>query len=113
MLDVAGRDQDALVAGQTRQSAGIEESFDLLVDPADCLDLAMLIDRTGYGEGLLDRRLRQCGEQREQLGGRGAVAIDPAVGLLEYEAGAERQRTGAAETAAEKTRQDQHALRMP
>src|SRR5438105_4156584 len=102
MLDVAGRDQDALVAGQTRQSAGIEKPFDLLVDPADCLDLAMLIDRTGYGEGLLDRRLGQCREQREQLGGRGAVAIDPAIGLLEHQAGAERQWSSAAETAAEK-----------
>src|SRR5205814_5582518 len=98
--------------GQTRQPAGIEEALDLLVDPADRLDLAMLIDRAGHGETLFDRRLCKRREQREQLGGRGAVAIDPAVGLLKDEAGAERQWPGAAKPAAEKAGQDQDALRM-
>ena len=61
---------------------------------------------------LLDRRLGERRQQREQLGGRGAVAVDPAIGLLEHQAGVERQRPVAAEPAAEKARQDQDALRM-
>src|SRR6266851_1513050 len=112
MLDVAGRDDDALTGAQTAQLAGIEKAFDLFVDPADRLDLAVLIDRPGNREGLFDRRIRQRGEQREELGGGSAVAIDTTVGLLEDEARIERQGSSAAKAAAEKARQDQHALGM-
>ena len=112
VLDITSRDDDALIAGQTRQAAGVEEPLDLLVDPADRLNLAMLIDRAGHGETLFDRRLCKRREQREQLGGRGAVSVDPAVGLLEDDAGAKRQRSRAAKAAAEKAGQDQDALRM-
>src|SRR5882762_981376 len=112
MLDVAGWDYDALAIARPSQPAGIEETLDLFVDPADRLDLAMLIDRPGHREGLFDRRVCQRGEQREELRGGGAVAIDTAIGLFEHQACVERQGSNAAKAAAEKAGQDQHALGM-
>ena len=112
MLDVAGRNDDALAAGEAGDPAAVEKPLDLLVDPADRLDLAALIDRAGHRERLLDRRLGQSRQQRKQLGGGGAVAVDPAIGLLEHQAGVQRQRPVPAEAAAEKSGEDQHALRM-
>ena len=100
MLHIAGWDDDPLSPGKADDPACVEEPFDLLVDAADCLDLAALIDRTGNRVALPDRRLRQRREQREQLGGRGAVAVHPAIGLFEDEADVERQRPVSAETAA-------------
>src|SRR5689334_9392905 len=100
MRDIAGRDNDTLPPGEAGNAACVEKSLDLLVNATDCLDLAALIDRAGDRKALPDRRLCQSREQREQLGGGGAVAIHPAIGLLEDEAGVERQRPVPAETAA-------------
>src|SRR5690348_5375020 len=50
VLDVAGRDDDALFAGEPGQAADIEEPLDLLVGPADRLDAAVLVDRAGDRE---------------------------------------------------------------
>ena len=76
IFDVAGGNDDPLVTVKANRLASVEESLDLLIDTADCLDLAALIDRTSDCEALLDWRLGQGREQREQLGGRRAVAID-------------------------------------
>ena len=54
MLGVRLRDQNALLAGEAAAVADIEKTLDLLVDAADGLHLAMLIDRTGNGDILLD-----------------------------------------------------------
>ena len=89
MLDIAGRNDDALAPGETGNLAGIEEAFNLLVDPADRLDPAELVDGSGDSEGLLARHLGECRQQREQFGCRGAIAIDPAIGLFEDKTGVE------------------------
>src|SRR5690242_2236259 len=112
MRDIAGRDNDTLSPREAGNAACVEKSLDLLVDATDCLDLAALIDRTSHRETLPDRCLGQSRKQRKQLGGGGAVAIHPAIGLLEDETGVKRQRPVPAETAAEKSGEDQHAFRM-
>src|SRR5439155_5812757 len=48
----------------------------------------------------------------EKLCGRGAVAIDTAIGLFEHQTCIERQGSNAAKAAAEKAGQDQHTLGM-
>src|SRR5579862_709044 len=100
------------MAGEAGDPARVEEPLDLLVDPADRLDLAALIDRAGQRERLLDRRLRQRRQEGEEFGGRRAVAVDPAIGLLEDEARVEGQRAVLAKAAAEEPGEDQDALRM-
>ena len=47
-------DHDALRAGQTLRFAHIEKSFDLLVYASNGLNLAVLVDGSGYGNPLLD-----------------------------------------------------------
>src|SRR5215469_9109179 len=49
---IGRRDHDALFAGESGVTTGLEKPLDLLVDPANRLDLAALIDRTGNGERL-------------------------------------------------------------
>jgi len=110
IFDVAGGNNDALVSVKANRLASVEESLYLLVDTADCLDLAALIDRTSDCEALLDSRLGQGREQREQLGGRRAVAIDPTIGLLEDEACIERERPCPAKPATQKSTEDQDPL---
>src|SRR5262249_27108688 len=86
--------------------------LDLLVDPADRLDLAALVDRTGNGERLRDRCLGERRQQGEEFGGRGAVAVDAAIGLFENEAGVQRQGPVEAKAAAQKAGKDQDPFRM-
>ena len=45
-----------LLAGQPACLAQAEKALDLLVDPADRLHFAELVDRAGDGEALLERR---------------------------------------------------------
>jgi len=68
MLDVGLGNQHALLAGQSAVTADIEKSFDFFIGPADRLDLAVLIDRAGYGQGLADGYLRDRRQQRIQFG---------------------------------------------
>src|SRR6185437_938908 len=42
----------------------------------------------------------------------GTVAVDPAIGLLEHQAGGERKRARSAEAASQEAAQDQHAFGM-
>jgi hypothetical protein len=89
VLDIARWDDDALPAVETGNPTYVEEPFDLLVDAADCLDAAELVDGAGNGEGLLDRNIGERRKQGEEFGGRGAVAVNSAIGLLEDETGVE------------------------
>src|SRR5215831_6760966 len=112
VLDVARRNDHPLPAGEAGSAAGVEEALDLLVDATDCLDPAVLVDRARDRERLLDRRLSERRQQREEFGGRGAIAVDPAIGLLEDEAGVKRKRPCLAEAPAEKAGKDQHPFGM-
>src|SRR6185437_2107076 len=112
MPDVGCRNDNALPSGKAARAAHIEKALDFLVDPADRLDVTMLVDRPGDRVALTKRRFGKCGEQGEKLGRRSAVSFDAAVGLLEDEAGGERQGTIAAEPSAQETGKDQHALGM-
>ncbi len=85
VLDVLVGDDDALGPGQALGLADLEESLDLLVDSADGLDLAFLIERAGDGDVLAEGQAREAREDGVDLGRGGAVAVDAAVGLLEGE----------------------------
>src|SRR3546814_18457282 len=61
-------------------------------------------------EILADRHLGEGGEQGVELGAGRAVAVDDAVGLLEHQAGRERQRSVDGEVAREVGGEDQNAL---
>ena len=60
MLNVGLRNQNSLIAGQPALLADIKESLNLLVDTADGLHFAPLIDRSGDCKSLLNRYFRQC-----------------------------------------------------
>src|SRR3569623_1229202 len=107
---IARGDQHAVLARETAHGADVEKTFDLFVDAADRLDLAVLVHRARYRQGLFDRHLRQRGEQRIQLGRGGAVALHFPIRLFEHQRGRERQGEIRGITPAEKTREDQHAL---
>ncbi len=108
--DVGMRDDHPLLARQATRLAEPEETLDLLVDPADRLHFAELVDRTGDGEALLERRARQRGDQRAHLAQRGAVAIDVAIGLLQGDARGNLQREFLGIATAEEAGQDHHPL---
>ena len=61
-------DEHALTARQPAGMADIEEAFDLLVATADCLHLAMLVDRTGHRKVLAQRQLgkRRAPQHRDR-----------------------------------------------
>ena len=92
VLHVGGRDQHALLAGQSRAPADVEEALDLLVHAADRLHLAVLVHRAGdrSAAGSARRRARRAARTA-----RPSEALSPstrAVGLLEHQARRERQR---------------------
>src|SRR5436309_2074947 len=70
VLHVRSRDPHALLLVEPPLAADVEAPLDLLVDPADRLHLAPLVDGAGDGERLADGLLRQRREQRIELGGR-------------------------------------------
>ncbi len=53
IAQVGARNHHALAPRQTFQPADIVVAFDFLIDAADRLNLAVLIDRTGHGDALL------------------------------------------------------------
>ena len=87
MLRIARRNDHALFAGEAASRAGFKEPFDFLIDATDRLDFAQLIDGPCNGEILPDRQIGQTGEDRGQLGDRGAVSLDLRVGLFERQRG--------------------------
>src|SRR3546814_10157305 len=110
VLAVSRRDQHALPPCESALTADIEEPLDLLVDATDYLHVTVLVDRAGHREILADRHLGEGGEQGGELGAGRAVAVDAAVGLLEHQAGRERQRSVDGEVAREVGGEDQNAL---
>ena len=83
VLEVRAREHDALHAGEPARAAQLEEALDLRAHAADRLDLAELVDAAGDRDALVDGDVGEGGEHAEELGGRGAVAVDLAVALLE------------------------------
>ena len=85
------RNQDTLIASQPARLTDGEEALDLLVDAANGLHIAKLVHRTGDGQGLTNGDPAQRGKQGIQLGGRGTVAVDAAIRLLEDKASVQRK----------------------
>ena len=79
VLDVLVRDDDALGPRQSLGAANLVESLDLLVDAADGLDLALLVQGPGDGDVLAEGEAGEAGEDGVDLGGRRAVPVDAAV----------------------------------
>ena len=65
--DVRFGDEHALSAGQAEGATGVEEALYLFVDPSDGLDLAFLVDRTGYCDVLPERHAGERGEKGVEL----------------------------------------------
>ena len=57
-LTLAAGNYHPLLAGQASGLTDIEKTLDLLVDPTDRLNPAMLVDRSGHGKSLADRNHR-------------------------------------------------------
>src|SRR5882672_455805 len=89
VFNIFGRNHDALAPGKSLHAADVVETFDLLINSADRLDLAMLADRARNGNVLPDGQSRESRKQSVDLGRAGAIAVDAAVGLLEADAGGE------------------------
>jgi len=112
MLLVGPGDHHGVGAVEAAGAAEFEEAFDLVVDAADSLDFAALIDGAGDGKVLADRHVGEGREQGIELGRRSAVAVDAAVGLFEDDAGRQRRRAVEGVAAGEEGREDQHAFGM-
>src|SRR5690606_22033820 len=110
IVDVRARDDDAFLSGRTRRAHAIEEAFDLLVDAADGLHVALLVHRARDRDVLADRQVAQARKDRVHLRGGGAVAVDPRIGLLEADARREAQRPLLREARAKVTAEDLDAL---
>ena len=65
--DVGTRDNHALLSCQPARLTKTEETFDFLVDPADGLHFAELVDRTGDGKALLQWPARNGRDQCADL----------------------------------------------
>ena len=61
--DIGSRNNNALVPGQAAMFAHVKETFDFFIGAADRLNLAKLVNRTGYGNILLNRNI---GNGRQQ-----------------------------------------------
>src|ERR1051325_3724316 len=80
------RDDHALLPRQPARLADRKEDFNFLVHAADSLNLPFLIHRTGDGDILPERNIRETRKDRINLGRRGAVSVDSPVRLLERNA---------------------------
>ena len=56
------------MSGEASHAARVEEALNLFVDTTNCLDSTVLVDRAGDGKGLLDRRVGESRQQREEFG---------------------------------------------
>src|SRR5215831_5341381 len=110
VLNVGRRNQHALRTGEALDAADVEEALDFFVYSADGLYVALLVHGAGDGEVLTQGQIRERRYQRVDLGGAGAVAVHARVGLLETDAGRERQWLILCEAVAEESRDDLHAL---
>ncbi len=99
-----------MILGEAARLADIEKALDLFVHRADRLHLALLADRAGERERLLDRHPADRRKKRAHLGNRCAVAIDARIGLLEGERGGERERRVLQIPPAQIAGENEHAL---
>ena len=96
--------------GQPPGPADLEEPLDLLVDAADGLDLALLVERAGDGQVLPEGDPGEAGQDGVDLRRRGAVAVDARVGLLEGQGRGEGERLLLGVFPAEVAAEDEDAL---
>src|SRR5690349_17554179 len=92
MLHVASRNDYSLTAGQAPLPADVKKPFDLVRNPAHRLNRPALVDRSGHGDTLMNRRVSQSRNQCAQLGSRGAIPFDPAIALFERQTRTECER---------------------
>src|SRR5438477_9714784 len=76
-------ERHTLLSRESFEPTDVVETFDLVIDTADGLDFAVLIDRASDGDSLLDGHFRQTREDSIELRGRSAVTVHTIVGLLE------------------------------
>jgi hypothetical protein len=81
---------DTLGTGEAELLADLEETFHLLGDAAHGLDLSHLVDGSRDRQVLPEGDACDGGDQSVDLGGGGAVSVDPHVGLLHGHRGADR-----------------------
>src|SRR5207245_11730796 len=82
MLDIAAWNEDSLVTLQAFGLACMIESLNLLVYSSYCLNLSLLVYRSGDREVLLDRKFGEGGENRIELGAGRTVTLHSAIALL-------------------------------
>src|SRR5207245_2799821 len=82
MLDIAPWNEDSLVTLQAFGLACMIESLNLLVYSSYCLNLSLLVYRSGDREVLLDRKFGEGGENRIELGAGRTVTLHSAIALL-------------------------------
>src|SRR5690625_2780099 len=109
VLRIGLRDHHTL-ACQPRLLTHVEEPLDLVVDAADGLDGTVLVDGAGHRQRLPERHLADGRQQNTVFDGRRTVAIHRTVGLLEHQAGTERDRQLPGKAAAQQRGDDEHAL---
>src|SRR5689334_22947136 len=110
VLNIFGWNHDALAPGKAFHAADVIEAFNLLIDAANRLDLTMLVDGARYGDILPDRQPGKSGKQGVNFRGTGAIAVDSAIGLLEADAGGQREGLILGKLGAQVARDDLHAL---
>ena len=110
VLYIGAGNQHALPASEPLGLADLEKPFDLLVDPADGLNLPFLVNRAGHRQTLINGYAGKTGEDRIQFCGGGAVAVDTCIALLESNANGERQRILLRKSAPQIARQNQDPL---
>ena len=62
ILHIGNRNNYPLCPRQTAFSAKVEEPFDFMGHTADCLNFALLVDRTRHRQILTNRQFRQGGK---------------------------------------------------
>src|SRR4029450_2993658 len=85
------RDNHTLCPREPTLHTDIIKALDLLIDAANSLDVAPLVDRTSYSQILPYLQIGQTGEQRVQLSRGRTIAVHATIGLLKTEAGRQSQ----------------------
>lgn len=110
VFDIGLWDQYALFSCESAFFAKVEETFDLVGDAADGLNLSFLVDGAGHGDVLADREFGKGGDDAVQFGTGGTVTVDAVVVLLEADAAGEGHREFLGVGLAEEAGDDLHAF---
>jgi len=87
-----------------------KKALNLLVHPANRLHFALLVDRAGDRDALLQRDAGEAREECVKFGGGGGVPVDAFVGLLETEARGEGKGSFLGVLPAQVATQNEHPL---